>query len=69
MRFRNDITLMTCQHNRLSPRSSVDNRGICVSCGEQPEANDNTLNTGNFEMTQMLRVVPSADAQRGVIYK
>lgn len=69
MRFVNDITLMSCQHNRLAPRTSVDNRGVCLSCGEQPAANDTTLNTGNFEMTTMLRVAPPIDRDRGMIYR
>lgn len=69
MRFINDITLMSCQHNRLSPRSSLDSRGICNSCGQRPDASDNFENTGNFEATRVLRIEPVVDVNRGVIYR
>lgn len=69
MRFINDITLMSCQHNRLSPRSSLDTRGVCNSCGQKPSAIDCFENTGNFETTRVLRIAPEADVNRGVIYR
>lgn len=69
MRFVNDITLMTCQHHRLSPRSSLDHRGVCISCGQKPEHTELAANTGNFERTCVLRVAPIVDVDRGVIYR
>jgi hypothetical protein len=69
VRFANDITLMSCQHNRFSPRSSLDNRGVCVSCGQRPSDDDTQTNIINLQMTCVLRIAPPVDVDHGVIYR
>lgn len=69
MPFFNDITLMSCHHDRSSPRCSIDRRGVCVSCGDQPDAHDTTVHIENLTMSRLLLIDNKHDVQRGVIYK